>query len=248
MTLLDTSAPPSAYWPCTVSPQNTARPDGSHGSMAFSNAPEQQHGSILDTSIYVNPAALQLTTTAPPQDGHIKPDTLQWVMKEQEEHDQRRQEPRQLMPAPIPSPTVVQGPPPASTGSVEHRSGQLRGLPAPLRHRRPRTCQQQLQMMTTWRFPHYQHAQPRGGLAGHPNRQSTGGTIIPHHAGLQRGVMVQTINGQISHYPSSIRNPLNRRSTMPRVTLPPIRKQLPDMFPAQTEQLETDSTIVQGKE
>ncbi|OBS16572.1 hypothetical protein FPOA_12800 [Fusarium poae] len=125
MTLLNTSAPPSTYWPCTVSPQNTARPDGSHGSMAFSNAPEQQHGSILDTSIYVNPAALQLTTTAPPQDGHIKPDTLQWVMKEQEEHDQRRQEPRQLMPAPIPSPTVVQGPPPASTGSVEHRPGQL---------------------------------------------------------------------------------------------------------------------------
>ncbi|OBS15315.1 hypothetical protein FPOA_13821 [Fusarium poae] len=247
MTLLDTSAPPSAYWPCTVSPQNTARPDGSHGSMAFSNAPEQQHGSILDTSIYVNPAALQLTTTALPKTAH----KTRYTPMGYERTGRTRSEASRTQTADARSYPLSNGGSGASPGLDRKRRAPAWAVTRVTRTTeasKTENVQQQLQMMTTWRFPYYQHAQPRGGLAGHPNRQSTGGTIIPHHAGLQRGVMAQTRNGQISHYPSSIRNPLNRRSTMPRVTLPPIRKQLPDMFPAQTEQLETDSAIVQGKE
>ncbi|KAL3599795.1 hypothetical protein FPOAC2_04023 [Fusarium poae] len=97
-----------------------------------------------------------------------------------------------------------------------------------------------LSLAATWR--------PRGGLAGHPNKETACRTIIPHHGGLQRVVMPQTRNVETSSYPSSIRKPLNRMPRAPRITLPSIREHLSDMFPVQPERLATDLTVVQGKE
>ncbi|CAG2003976.1 unnamed protein product [Fusarium graminearum] len=118
MTVSNTTVPVNGYWPCPpVNTPSTAQPAVIHRPMTFNNGPELQHSMTPGRSICVNPAALQLTNTAPRKDIAVKPDTLQWVMAEQIRHAEPCQQPRQLMPTPTPSSAMVARPQPASAGT-----------------------------------------------------------------------------------------------------------------------------------
>ena len=237
--------PPNAYWHYPMGPQNTTGPDENYGLMTSNNGPGQQRRSTPDTSICVNPAVLQLTATAPPEDWHVKADTLQWVMKEQEEHHQRCQQPRQPTPAPIPSPTVASGPPPILAKGTEPRPLRSQGLSAPLTHRTPRPIQWPSQMIAALRSPGYQRTQRRGGRAGYPSEQAVDRAIFPHGGGPQRVVIAQARNTE-TNYASNTQSPFKQMPTAPPNGLPRVKEHLHEMFTVKAEQQAIESGKAQG--